>query len=354
MEASYALAIMAKMPSPQLPYHMRDIRECTLLHHATSVDAARLLVELLPCTSLINAKQQDGFRPIHHASAVLANFLVSKGADVNARSRSGFTPLFIVDSAHTTLNLLRLGADPLISNTYYRHNPLHFTASHGLWSVVWCLLRAGADASLCGKDGYTPLGLCKVLAEKPLPSDTEAEIKALAKVKRMLEIWDECGEVEEVKNASSNGSASLHQKRFAMFEQRCSNAAQASISKNPALSLSNATNLPIELTSVILNDYVNVFMDDYVLKDDNEEGSIPLSDRRGIIRHMRRNQRSGLSSTSCSSIYHQVILYLNMLKLIVMEYYSWCLCHHHHHHQFISLFFAVAVVGLAVLVVLNQ
>jgi hypothetical protein len=267
LEASYTLVAMSELEHPSFPHSMMDGYESCLLHHVASKDGARILVDLLPCEDLVRHEQREGFTPLHHASSQVAEFLLKRGADANVKTRSGLTPLFVADTAAAAHVLLKHGGNPSATNTYL-HNPLHLATSHGLWDVVWLLIRAGGDVTQRGVDGTTPLDLCCTLL-KHLPNDTSKNIKALAKVKRMLEIWDECGELEEVKNASSNGSAhSFHQKRFAMFEQRCSNAAQASISKNPALSLSNATNLPIELTSMILVQYVGIFIDANGLKDD--------------------------------------------------------------------------------------
>jgi hypothetical protein len=41
---------------------------------------------------------------------------------------------------------------------------LHLAASNGSWGVVWTLLGAGADASVRGKDGHTPLALANAIA----------------------------------------------------------------------------------------------------------------------------------------------------------------------------------------------
>lgn len=239
----------------KLPCVFRDAYEGCLLHHVASSDGARLLIDLLPCHSLIQEQQREGFTPLHHAGSKVADFLITRGANVDVKSRSGLTPLFVVNTAPTTLTLLKHGANPSTTNTY-NHSPLHLATSHGLWDVVWCLLRGGADSTSRGQDGYTPLQLCNKLLSLPITSDFQQNLRALIKVKKMLEIWDECK--IEATTASLLGEAAVNI-RFEVFEQRCSAAVHAYICKDPTSGIGNATNLPIELTRIILYQYIGVF-----------------------------------------------------------------------------------------------
>lgn len=290
LEASFALLELAKLEEPKLPCEIRDGYEGCLLHHVASVDGARLLIDLLPCHELLKHQQREGFTPIHHASSKVSEFLVLRGGvdNINAKSRSGLTPLFVVNNGATARTLLKLGANPNATNTY-KHNPLHLATSHGLWDVVWFLLQAGGDATQAGFDGYTPLTLCnKLLCDiigTQRPNTTQQDIQVLTKVKRMLEIWEQCEKTTPVE---------FSQNKFQLFEQQCSAAAHASICKDPPTGLSNATNLPIELAQMILYQYVGMFKEADDLIERNDKLFVPRNRWRYKINKLPLNNNSSL------------------------------------------------------------
>jgi ankyrin repeat protein len=111
----------------------------------------------------INARDKDGFTPLHMAAgaghADVVQLLISKGAEVNAANKIGVTPLHVAAATgHVDI------ADLLISkgaNVNSRRNdgltPLHFAAREGYKNIVELLISKGADINAKSKDGKTPL-----------------------------------------------------------------------------------------------------------------------------------------------------------------------------------------------------
>lgn len=102
--------------------------------------------------------------PLHLAVAVkdikLAEILISKGADVNARDDTGHTPLNVatvsnVNSTEMVELLLKHKADPN-SNSKLR-SPLMSACSNGNGEMVKLLVENGADVNLSDGDKDTPL-----------------------------------------------------------------------------------------------------------------------------------------------------------------------------------------------------
>eukprot|EP00613_Pedinella_sp_CCMP2098_P059726 CAMPEP_0171877710 /NCGR_PEP_ID=MMETSP0992-20121227/36864_1 /TAXON_ID=483369 /ORGANISM="non described non described, Strain CCMP2098" /LENGTH=477 /DNA_ID=CAMNT_0012503023 /DNA_START=437 /DNA_END=1871 /DNA_ORIENTATION=+ len=184
------------------PHEWRDRKDGSLLHHAASARAVRLLVDLVPgfgapppplsdfggggdgltpLSSLLDSgqsgelgkglvghRQREGYSPLHFATtAAQARALVARGAPVRSVTNGGLTCLFSCRTAPLARCLLALGADPL-AESLYQHTALHLAASHGLWEVVWVLLEGGSDALAKGLDGHTPLTLVeRILAGVP-------------------------------------------------------------------------------------------------------------------------------------------------------------------------------------------
>ena len=95
---------------------------------------AATLTDVQGClaTSPVNARNEDGFTPLHYAAGnsttpAIVTALLDAGAEVNARTENGWTPLHVAAAARTT--------------------PAFVTA----------LLDAGADARAVDKDGRKPL-----------------------------------------------------------------------------------------------------------------------------------------------------------------------------------------------------
>jgi ankyrin repeat protein len=100
---------------------------------------------------------EDGDTPLKVAAAYgkkdIAELLIAHGADVNARSWSGSTPLAYVANKDVAEVLIAHGADVNARNKY------GWTPLHSAWNkdVAELLIAHGADVNARDKDGLTPL-----------------------------------------------------------------------------------------------------------------------------------------------------------------------------------------------------
>lgn len=157
---------------------------------------------------LVNLKAADKcyrYSPLHaaiqseSANLSVVNFLISRGADVNAKTKEAYTPLHFVANYgcwythHGTCHPDRIAklpgaeiAESLIqagSDVNARDNrgdtPLHTAAYCANFPVVKLLIKAGADVNAVNKSGESVLGLAK--QPDPCWTDQVDEIVALLK-----------------------------------------------------------------------------------------------------------------------------------------------------------------------------
>jgi hypothetical protein len=112
----------------------------------------------------VNARDQSGAAPLHQAAlkgyVAFATLLLEHGAEVNARDGDGATPLHnAAVSGHRDLAALLLdhGADIEARDTESGATPLYHAAAWGRTPVVELLLSRGAALNATNKSGVTPL-----------------------------------------------------------------------------------------------------------------------------------------------------------------------------------------------------
>jgi ankyrin repeat protein len=124
-------------------------------------DAEMVESMMVASPDAINTYNADGFTPLHVAAYFgkdpIALTLISRGADVNARSRNELHnhPLeaAIAGSAGDEVidTLITMGADPRADGD----SPLHLAAMNGRAQVIRLLLAQGADPKSTSAEGKT-------------------------------------------------------------------------------------------------------------------------------------------------------------------------------------------------------
>ena len=163
MHAAYAgsLDIMRTLLEAGADLKAANNRRATALHWAIA-DPEKVRLLLLKGAD-VNARTVDGRTPLHLAASLptgtlIAEMLLEAGADINARSIVGATPLFtgVVANIDTARLLLSKGANPNAVNGL-GVTPLMTAALNGGAAVVKLLLDSGADATARTKRGETAL-----------------------------------------------------------------------------------------------------------------------------------------------------------------------------------------------------
>lgn len=138
-----------------------DIGE-TMLMVATGNDMQRLSTLLLNSGVGVDLADSEGFSALFHAKTVdMVNLLVSRGAGVNHRARSGLTPLLLfcqngkVDIART---LLEYGADINVEDSD-GWTPLMYACFRGEDDLAEMLVKSGADVNVRDEFGADPLSI---------------------------------------------------------------------------------------------------------------------------------------------------------------------------------------------------
>jgi ankyrin repeat protein len=129
----------------------------TPLHLAHSEEVARFLIEH---GADVNARDGEyGMTPLFNQGIAVCRFLVEKGADVNAPSRKGVTPLMWAvywDAMDKARFLVEKGADVNARDEYMK-TPLHVAANWNKKELADFLLSHGADVNARDASGWTPL-----------------------------------------------------------------------------------------------------------------------------------------------------------------------------------------------------
>jgi len=124
-------------------------------------------------------QETELMRAAKKGDLALVRKLLAEGADVNARNRSGRTPLIYACAygrvgPEVVETLLAAGADANATDRDAGRTPLIYACEHGRVGpeVVEALLAAGADPNVAEKDGRTALNVAAALA-------TTAVVRAL-------------------------------------------------------------------------------------------------------------------------------------------------------------------------------
>ena len=121
----------------------------------------------------VNAKDDDGWTPLHHATYInykldTVKALVSLGADIHAKvsvskCQARSTPLHLAagSNRHPDMvkTLVSFGADIHAKTKLNEKTPLHIAGEHGNLETVKELLSFGADIHARTKNGLTTLHL---------------------------------------------------------------------------------------------------------------------------------------------------------------------------------------------------
>ncbi|RDD34852.1 ankyrin repeat protein [Wolbachia endosymbiont of Cylisticus convexus] len=143
--------------------------EVTPLHLAAKKGKADIAEFLVSKGAEVNAADIRNWTPLHYAAnenkLEVAQLLVSKGADVNAKNKRGWTPLHVAaEKGNLNVTELLVGSNgtqiDAVSNT--KSTPLHLAAEAGKLEVVELLVGKEANVNAVNKNRKTPLDLaCK-------------------------------------------------------------------------------------------------------------------------------------------------------------------------------------------------
>jgi ankyrin repeat protein len=131
----------------------------TFLHEASIEGDLSLVKYLLSRGADVNARDEYNNTPLHYSKPKVVRYLVDKGAEINAINKFRNTPVFHICRSGDVSNLKMLykkGMDLKIK-TVERKTTLHFAARNGRLQVVQFLIEKGVDVNAKDKYGFTPL-----------------------------------------------------------------------------------------------------------------------------------------------------------------------------------------------------
>ena len=148
----------------------RDEEGWSVLHWAVIRNELEIVTALLAAGADPNARTKEGTTPMHTAAYAWDNpavvrELLKAGAAVDARNEGGATPLHNAVSAGNAATLLKAGAD-VNARTKDGSIPLHFAAFRGEPAVIAELLKAGSELNARTQDGLTPLHLAAMVTTR--------------------------------------------------------------------------------------------------------------------------------------------------------------------------------------------
>ena len=145
----------------------------SLLHLAAANDDSEFAEVLLTRGAEVNAKSKDGYTPLHMAAwkaqlEVVEVFLAA-GADIHARTQQDETPLQVAARTNPNLEVilafLAVGAD-IHARTQQDEAPLHISLGKVQLEVVKIFLAAGADIHAQGLQAEMMKAMCVADADR--------------------------------------------------------------------------------------------------------------------------------------------------------------------------------------------
>jgi len=134
-----------------------------VLRQQCEVGDAAAVVALLFAGASVDAKDYDGWTPLHYAAyyvnADVTRVLLEAGASVDLKDSTGWTPLHLAAfRGHADLAKTLIGAGANVdARTNLKNTPLHIVADNGHPDIAKLLLKAGANFNAENHLGYTPL-----------------------------------------------------------------------------------------------------------------------------------------------------------------------------------------------------
>jgi ankyrin repeat protein len=120
----------------------------------------------------VNAKDKSGETPLHIAAVrgynEITSLLINEGANINTRNKYGLTPLHAAawsDHKETVELLIANGAN-INAKDADGVTPLHVSALSGAEKTITLLIDKGADINARNKDGMTPLHAAALTGQK--------------------------------------------------------------------------------------------------------------------------------------------------------------------------------------------
>ena len=146
-------------------YSGQSMYAWTPLMEASIAGHSNIVKYLLEQNAIMNARDSYGKSALHHAhvgkngSLDIVNMLISKGADIEAEDRGGWTPLMIaaVKRQHSLVELLISSGASLDKKNRKGHTAFHYACKNASTDIVNMLISKGANIEEEDHDGLTPL-----------------------------------------------------------------------------------------------------------------------------------------------------------------------------------------------------